>query len=58
MGLICIKNITDYGISIIADELTMELKYLEHMYPVGSEISHDEDIKEMNDDIYILFKYY
>lgn len=56
--LICIKNIEECGISIIADEVTNEISYIEHIYPVGSVVPVNEDIREMNEDVYELFKNY
>ncbi len=56
--LICIKNIEECGISIIANEESRDLFFLEHMYPIGNQIPQDENLMEMNEEIYNLYMCY
>ena len=54
-NLICIKNLKKEGFSVVADENTRDMFYVEHVYPVGSQIPDEETLKEMDDAIYDLY---
>ena len=54
-NLICIKNLKKEGFSVVADENTRDMFYVEHVYPVGSQIPDEETLKEMDDAIYDIF---
>ena len=54
-NLICIKNLKKEGFSVVADENTRDMFYVEHMYPVGSPIPNEETLKEMDDAVYELY---
>ena len=54
-NLICKKNLKKEGFSVVADENTRDMFYVEHMYPVGSPIPNEETLKEMDDVVYELY---
>ncbi|MFQ9766255.1 MAG: hypothetical protein ACLRYM_06060 [Thomasclavelia ramosa] len=54
-NLICIKNLEKEGIAVVADENTMDMFYVEHMYPVGSKIPDEETLNDMNNTVYEMY---
>lgn len=56
MSIICLKPIQGLEISIVADEETNDMFFVQRLYDEGVEVDEQEDLFELDDDIYQYYK--
>lgn len=56
MSIICLKPIQELEISIVADEETNNMFFVQRLYDEGVEVDEQEDLFELDDDIYQYYK--
>lgn len=56
MSIICLKPIKELEISIVANEDTNDMYFVPRLYDEGVEIDPQEDLCQLNDNIYQYYK--
>lgn len=56
MSIICLKPIQELEISIVADEETNDMFFVQRLYDEGVEVDEQENLCELDDDIYQYYK--